>query len=347
MKPPALGPAIRTNCRDSSVLVTGGAGYIGSHVALALSEANYSVIVVDDLSTGCHSAIPANANFVKGDVADQQLICTLLSRYSIKSVIHLAAEASITRSTIDPIQAYSINTSGTLELLRSCIECDVKHLVFSSTCAVYGVPKSNPVAETESTLPITSYARSKLASEWMMRDIADSRKLNCAILRYFNVAGSDPQGRALPSPRSSSSLLRVACEVAPGLRDNITVFGTDYETRDGTCIRDYIHVTDIAEAHVKALRALESSMSIDCDLVLNCGNGMGYSVLEILNTVESVSKRSLNIVNGERRKGDVPQLVADSSLIRKTLDWIPHFSKLEQIVRTALDAESKWNRNLS
>ena len=323
-----------------AVLVTGGAGYIGGHVVLALREAGYPVVVLDDLSAGHRAAVPGDVPFVEGDIGDIGAVGEVIADHRIAVVVHLAASASVPESVRDPLRYYRNNTGASANLIRACVEGGVRRFVFSSTAAVYGVPATIPVPEDAPKVPINPYGRSKLATEWMLRDAAAAHGLRYVALRYFNVAGADPQGRAGQSGRGAGHLIKVACAAAAGRRDHVTVFGADYETADGTCVRDYIHVSDLAEAHVAALRDLEEGGG---GRVLNCGYGRGFSVREVLETVRAVAGVPFDVREGPRRAGDPPVLVADASRIRAALRWSPRHDDLEFIVRTALS----WERKLA
>ena len=320
------------------VLITGGAGYVGSHVVLAFREAGYPVVVLDDLSTGRHAAVPGDVAFVEGDAGDLDTVGDVLAEHRIAAVVHLAASISIPESIRDPLRYYRNNSGASMTLIRSCVDGGVKRFIFSSTAAVYGVPRVIPVAEDAPTLPITPYGRSKLITEWTLRDTAAAHDFRYIALRYFNVAGADPKGLAGQSGPHSEHLITVACRAAVGGRNHVTVFGADYDTKDGTCVRDYIHVSDLAGAHLAALRDLEEGGGCR---VLNCGYGRGFSVREVLDTVAAEAGASLDIREGPRRAGDPPVLVADVSRIRETARWSPRHDDLAVIVRTALSWEER------
>ena len=319
------------------VLITGAAGYIGSHVALACLEAGYPVVALDDLSTGRREAVPDGAILVEGDAGDAETVERIIIGHRIAAVVHMAASTSVPGSMQDPLAYYRNNSGVSASLLRACIPGGVTRFVFSSTAAVYGIPETLPVAEDAPTSPINPYGSSKLVTEWALRDAAAAHDFRYVALRYFNVAGADPKGRTGLYGGHSEHLLKVACEAAVGLREHVTVLGTDYGTRDGTCIRDYIHVSDIAAAHVAALRYLEGGGT---SRVLNCGYGHGFSVREVLDAVRAETG-GLDIRAGARRAGDPPILVADTARIRKTLRWSPRYDDLGFIVRTAL----AWERS--
>ncbi|MDE2716342.1 MAG: UDP-glucose 4-epimerase GalE [Chloroflexota bacterium] len=329
---------------DSRLLVTGGAGYIGSHVVLAFCEAGYPVIVLDDLSTGSRWAVPIGVEFIQGDVADPSVVSEAIAHYQIDSVVHLAAQTSVSNSVRDPLLFYFKNSIASANLLRACIEGGVRRFIFSSTAAVYGIPPLIPVNESAPKNPINPYGRSKLATEWMLRDASNVHDMDYIVLRYFNVAGADPDGRIGSSNRSSKHLIKVASEAAVGARNHITVFGTDYDTEDGTCVRDYIHVSDLADAHVMALHALRNDTVDKGNAVFNCGYGHGYSVREVLNSARLLGRVSFEIRDGSRRVGDPPILVADSTRIRAELQWSPRYDDLNLIIHSALMWEERLLR---
>ncbi|MFZ0257003.1 MAG: UDP-glucose 4-epimerase GalE [Gammaproteobacteria bacterium] len=322
---------------DGAVLVTGGAGYIGSHVVRHLGEAGYSVVVLDNLSKGFREAV-LYGELVVGDTGDTQLVGQLLRDYSIKSVLHFAALTVVPESVVNPLYYYANNTCSTRNLLACCQEAGVAHFVFSSTAAVYGIPPAGLASEESPTAPINAYGTSKLMSEWMLRDLAAATQLRHITLRYFNVAGCDPQTRIGQSTPNATLLIKVACEAAVGKRESISIFGTDYATADGTGVRDYIHVEDLADAHLKALRYLEEGGN---STTLNCGYGHGYSVREVLSAVERIHGKPLSIREEPRRPGDPPILIAHARRIREVLGWQPRYDDLDVIVRTSLDWEKK------
>ena len=318
------------------ILATGGAGYIGSHVVLALRESGYQVVVLDNLSTGKRTLVPDDVVFVEGDVGDRELTDRVLERFDIGAVIHFAGSIVVPESVANPLEYYRNNTCVSRSLIASCVSKGVRHIVFSSTAAVYGNPAVIPVTEQMPTIPVNPYGASKLMTEWILRDVATAHGLTYVTLRYFNVAGADPLRRAGQSTPLATHLLKVACEAAVGRREYIQVFGTDYDTPDGTCIRDYIHVSDLADAHVKAVDYLSSGGE---STALNCGYGHGHTVLEVLSTVQSNAGTRLDLRHASRRPGDPPALVADVTKLRQTLRWAPRFDDLNAIVRTALDWE--------
>ncbi len=322
-----------------TVLITGGAGYIGSHAVLAFREAGRAVAVVDDLSTGHREAVPEGIPFFEGDVGDQAFIQALLDTQEISNVVHFAGSLIVPESVEHPLAYYHNNTVASRNLIEACVKTGVCKFIFSSTCAVYGIAEQLPLSENSPTNPINPYGRSKLMTEWMLRDAADAHDLAFVSLRYFNVAGADPKGRAGQSTPKATQLIKVASEAVVGLRDHVTVFGEDYDTPDGTCIRDYIHVTDLADAHVAALCYLEAGGE---SRILNCGYGHGFSVRQVLETVQQISGQDLIIRPGPRRLGDPPALFADVSQIRDALGWCPAHDDLHEIVASALS----WERML-
>ncbi len=327
-----------TVTNDRSILVTGGAGYIGSHIVLALREAGHSVVVIDDLSTGRRQAIPEGVELVVGDVADVSCVSGILARHAVGSVMHFAGSVQVEESVSDPLKYYRNNSSASRTLIETCVAGGVERFVFSSTAAAYGIPETVPVDETARLAPINPYGHSKVMTEQVLRDTGAATGLNYAILRYFNVTGADPAGRTGQATPEATHLIKVACEVATGARRGMKIFGTDYDTPDGTCIRDYIHVTDLADAHLRVLDWLAGGGR---NGTFNCGYGRGYSVREVLAAVEKVYGRSLVVSTTGRRAGDSPKLVANSALIRRETGWTPRHDDLETIVRTALEWERK------
>lgn len=321
------------------VLVTGGAGYIGSHIVRQLGEAGHTVIVYDNLSTG-HAWAVLHGTLLRGDLADRDKVRRLVEGGGFDAVIHMAANIVVPESVADPMKYYMNNTRNTLDLLQICAEAGVPRVIFSSTAAVYGIPDRSPIPESAHLVPINPYGASKMMSERMLMDLAAAGGPDYVSLRYFNVAGADPQARIGQATPGATHLIKVACEAAAGLRDGLTVFGSDYPTPDGTCIRDYIHVEDLAAAHLAALDHLEGGGG---NAVLNCGYGHGYSVSEVVETVRRVTGRDLRIDSGPRRAGDPPELVADNTLIRRTLDWTPRHDDLATIVETAW----RWEQALA
>ncbi len=312
-------------------LLTGGAGYIGSHTALALLEAGWRVLIVDDLSTGTLARVPPAAEFIEADCADP-LIERLIPDRKVDVAIHFAARIKVNDSVRDPIGYYEANSLKALEFFKLAARSGLRGLVFSSTAAVYGSASSGPVAEDCPVAPESPYGRSKLMSEWMLSDIAAVSTLRHVTLRYFNVAGADPLGRSGPSP-DAEHLIKLACDAAVGLRDGLIIHGTDYPTPDGTCVRDFIHVCDLASAHVAAARhLLEGGES----LTLNCGYGRGYSVRQVVERTLALTDRPFPVREGPRRAGDPPSIVADAGLLRTRLGWVPRFEALDSIITSGI-----------
>ena len=316
-----------------TVLVTGGCGYIGSHLCWALADRGARIVVLDDLSTGFDWAIPPEATLVRGDIGDAALLDRLLGSGEIDAIVHFAGSIIVPESVTDPLKYYWNNTVKSRELIAAAVRNGVKNMVFSSTAAVYGNPETIPVPEDVHLLPVSPYGSSKLMTEIMLRDTAAAHDFRYAALRYFNVAGGDPKGRTGQSTKGATHLIKVACEAHLGLRPEIQVFGTDYPTRDGTGVRDYIHVADLADAHVLALDHLREK---ETSLVANCGYGNGFSVLEVLQAVERVTGAKLPVTYGPRRLGDASQIVAKVDRIRSTLPWKPKWDDLDTIVSHAL-----------
>ncbi|WP_421726289.1 UDP-glucose 4-epimerase GalE [Bauldia sp.] len=328
-----------------SVLVTGGGGYIGSHMVWHLTDAGEDVIVVDNLSTGFDWAIAPEAVFVEGDCGDAGLIGRLIGEHAIDAIVHFAGSLNVEESVSDPLVYYANNTAKSRTLIELAVKAGVEHFVFSSTAAVYGTPDSYPVSEDAPLRPESPYGRSKLMTEWMLADAAAAHGLRYAALRYFNVAGADPKGRTGESTRNTTHLVKISCQAALGKRDGLTVFGSDYDTPDGTGVRDYIHVTDLVAAHADALEALRAGES---NLVANCGYGRGFSVLEVVETVKRVSGNDFAVTLGPRRAGDPAAVVASPERIVERLGWTPHHDDLDRIVESALrweDALSRRNRH--
>jgi UDP-glucose 4-epimerase len=321
-----------------TILVTGGAGYIGSHVVLQLRSRGERVVVLDNLSTGFRQAV-LDCPLVIGSVGDREQVLAVLRDHGVDTVMHFAAHTVVPESVADPLKYYGNNTCATQNLLKCCSEFGIRQFVFSSTAAVYGIPKEPFAEETTPTAPINPYGTSKLMSEWMLRDVAAASGMRYVALRYFNVAGSDSQGRIGQSNRKATLLIKVACEAVVGKRDEIAIFGTDYATPDGTGVRDYIHVEDLAAAHLNALDYLRANGE---STVLNCGYGHGYSVREVLASVERVAGRRLPVNEQPRRPGDPPTLVARAQRIRAVLGWRPRLDDLDTIVQTSL----RWEEHL-
>ncbi|WP_445682554.1 UDP-glucose 4-epimerase GalE [Radicibacter daui] len=320
------------------ILVTGGAGYIGSHAVWALTDAGYPVVVIDNLSTGRRASLPSHIPFILGDIGDRNLLASVLDEHAIAAVMHFAGSIIVPESVERPLAYYGNNTINSHGLIEVCHQAGVKNFIFSSTAAVYGEPEHIPLTETAATRPLNPYGTSKLMTEWMLRDTSAAHGLRYAALRYFNVAGADAALRTGQSSPIATHLLKIAAEVATGKRASMSIFGEDYPTPDGTCIRDYIHVSDLADAHVLALEYLLKGGE---SRVMNCGYGHGFSVKEVIAAVEQVIGRPLTKQFGPRRAGDSPELVADSSLLRSRLGWTPRFDDLPTIIRTALAWEEK------
>ena len=321
-----------------AVLVTGGAGYIGSHMVLELLDAGETVVVLDNLSTGFRWAVPQEATFVTGDVSDQTLVSSLIDEHGIDSILHFAAKIVVPESVTDPLAYYFNNTVKTRALIETAVQKGIRNFVFSSTAAVYGNAEAPLLGEDMPLVPINPYGRSKLMSEWMLQDAHTAHGLRYAILRYFNVAGADPQGRSGQSTPQATHLIKVAAQAALGQRPYLDVFGADYSTSDGTCVRDYIQVNDLARAHLVALQHLRNGG--EC-MIMNCGYGHGASVLEVVNVVKQVSGIDFEVRLSPRRPGDPAQLVAKVDRIRK-LGWTPRHDNLDEIVDQAL----RWERTL-
>ena len=320
------------------LLVTGGAGYIGSHVVRQLGEAGHDLVVLDNLSTGFRSSV-LHGELMVTDLADRDALARLLAEREFDAVLHFAAHIVVPESVADPLKYYGNNTRNTLGLIEVCQTAGIDKFVFSSTAAVYGIPDVMPVDESVVTAPINPYGWSKRMSEQMLMDTAAAGDLRYVILRYFNVAGADLEGRIGQSTPQATHLIKVACECAVGTRSGMQIFGTDYDTPDGTCVRDYIHVEDLARAHLDGLDYLEDG---GASVTLNCGYGHGYSVTEVVDAVRRVSGVDISAETTQRRAGDPPALVADNGRIRGVLNWQPRYNDLDLIVRTALT----WERRL-
>jgi UDP-glucose 4-epimerase len=329
-----------TRSASSTILVTGGAGYIGSHVVRQLGERQEAIVVLDNLGTGFRSAVTAG-ELIVGDTGDRELVARILAERRVDTIIHFAAHTIVPESVADPLKYYANNTCATRNLIQCATEAGVRHFIFSSTAAVYGIPPGGIAREDSPTAPINPYGSSKLMSEWMLRDTAAATGLRAVCLRYFNVAGADPGGRIGQSTRKATLLTKVACEVAVGKRPYVSIFGTDYATPDGTGVRDYIHVEDLATAHLAALDYLRAGGETT---VLNCGYGHGYSVREVLAAVARAHGAPLAQREEPRRAGDPPVLVAAADRIRSVLGWQPRHDDLDAIVRTALAWEQRLQR---
>ncbi len=320
------------------VLVLGGAGYIGSHAVLALEAAGYQVTVLDNLSTGFRTAVPSHITFHEADIGDVDYLASVLRKGRFDAIMHFAASLIVPESVADPLKYYHNNTSKSIGVIAAAVEAGVPHLVFSSTAAVYGIPEQVPIAETAETRPINPYGASKLMIEQVLADTAKAHPFGYAVLRYFNVAGADPEGRAGQSTAGATHLIKVVAEHLMGRRTKVDVFGSDFDTPDGTGVRDYIHVSDLADLHVRALDHLVGGGD---NLTGNCGYGHGFSVLEVIRAAEQVSGRRINVVKAPRRAGDPAELVADASLIGEKFAWRPRFDDLKTIIRHAL----AWENN--
>ena len=323
-----------------TVLVTGGAGYIGSHALLALIDAGHSPVVIDNLTTGFRWAIPEDVPFHQGDVADEALVARIIAEHGIEAIMHFAGSIIVPESVENPLKYYRNNTANSRSLIESAVTNGVKHFIFSSTAATYGIPDESPVRETTPTQPINPYGLSKLMTEHMLRDVAAAHDFNYCALRYFNVAGADPDARTGQSTAGATHLIKVAVETALGKRDHVSVFGTDYDTEDGTGVRDYIHVSDLAAAHVVALENLFSAP--EKSHILNCGYGHGYSVMQVLDAVDRVTNQSINRKLEGRRAGDPDALISDNREIKARFGWRPQYDDLDIIVSHAL----QWERKL-
>lgn len=321
------------------VLVTGGAGYIGSHAVLALRDAGWSVAIIDDLSTGSRYVVPDDVAFYEGRIDDRELVERILSERDIGAIMHFAGSIVVPESVEKPLDYYRNNTVASHSLISTAVDARVKHIVFSSTAAVYGEPERVPVDETVAKLPINPYGASKLMTERMLEDSAAAYPMNYAALRYFNVSGADPEGRSGQIGKGSTHLIKVAVEAAVGKRDHIDVYGTDYPTEDGSCVRDYIHVSDLVAAHLKALERLIERP--DENLVLNLGYGRGLSVLEVLDALDKVVGKPIRREMKPRRAGDPPLLISSNEALRKTLDWTARYADIETILTHALEWERK------
>ncbi|MDF0542437.1 UDP-glucose 4-epimerase GalE [Sphingobium sp. H39-3-25] len=323
------------------VLVTGGAGYIGSHAVLALRDAGYPVVVIDNLTTGFGWAVPDEVPLIEGDIGDQALVEAALSEHGIGAIMHFAGSVVVPESVTNPLKYYNNNSVKSRSLIESAVRCGVPNFIFSSTAATYGIPEESPVREDSPKLPINPYGMSKLMTEIMLADVAKAHPLGYCVLRYFNVAGADPQGRTGQSTAGATHLIKVAVEAALGKRDHVSVFGTDYDTPDGTGVRDYIHVSDLASAHVLALEALIAAPGTT--MTMNCGYGRGFSVMEVLDAVDRVTNMKINRKIEGRRAGDPDALISDNSAILARLPWRPAHADLDRIVTHAL----AWERKLS
>lgn len=324
--------------------MTGGAGYIGSHMVLELLDAGEKPLVLDNLSTGFAWAVPEGVPLIIGDFGDEALVTKLIAEHGITAIIHFAAKIVVPESVSDPLGYYENNTAKARNLIACAVKCGVQHFIFSSTAAVYGEPKANPVTESEPLLPVSPYGRSKLMVEWMLEDTSRAHDLRHVVLRYFNVAGADPKGRTGQSTPNATHLIKVAVQAALGHRKGMEVFSTDYPTPDGSCLRDYIQVTDLVRAHMDALRYLrQGGDSLTC----NCGYAKGYSVLDVIGVVKKVSGVDFPVTLSGRRPGDPAAIVASNTRVREKLGWTPLFDDLPTIVKQALDWERRLHNRLT
>ena len=323
-----------------TVMVTGGAGYIGSHAVLALKDAGYGVVVIDNLVTGFDWAVPGDVPLVQGDIADQPLVEATLRDHDVRAIMHFAGSVVVPESVDNPLKYYHNNSAKTRDLIESAVRVGVPHFIFSSTAATYGTPDVEAVREDTPQRPINPYGMSKLMTEHMLRDVAAAHPMNFCALRYFNVAGADPQGRTGQSTAGATHLIKVAVEAALGKRESVSIFGDDFDTPDGTGVRDYIHVSDLAAAHLLALEALMAQP--DRNHLLNCGYGRGFSVLEVLDAVDRATNNPIKRIMTGRRAGDPGKLISDNSAILRTFPWTPRHADLDQIVAHAL----AWERQL-
>jgi UDP-glucose 4-epimerase len=322
-----------------AVLVTGGAGYIGSHMALRLCDAGETVVVLDNLTTGFDWAVDGRATLVQGAAGDMDLVGRLIKEYDIREIVHFAGSIVVPESVVDPLKYYANNTATSRNLIEAAVKGGVRHFVFSSTAAVYGMTGLDPVVEDTPLSPMSPYGRSKLMTEMMLADVAAAHPITYGVLRYFNVAGADPKGRSGQSTPFATHLIKVACQTALGQREAMDIFGSDYPTPDGTCVRDYIHVTDLIEAHALLVGYLRDG---GASTTLNCGYGRGYSVREVVDTVKSVSGIDFTVRQSPRRAGDPPAIVAGADKVRSLLGWRPRYDDLNGIVKNALD----WEQHL-
>jgi len=325
-----------------SILVTGGAGYIGSHAVLALADAGWPVVVIDNLVTGFRWAVDERAAFVEADIGDPALVGRVLADHRVGAILHFAGSVVVPESVEDPLKYYRNNTANSRSLIESAVTGGVRHFIFSSTAATYGIPEVIPVKEDMPTRPINPYGMSKLMTEAMLKDVAAAHPMNYCALRYFNVAGADPQGRSGQSTAGATHLIKVGAEAATGKRKFVSVFGTDFATPDGTGVRDYIHVTDLADAHLHALELLMGNAKQSH--IMNCGYGRGFSVLDVLDSVDRVAGLTLDRRMGPRRAGDPDALVADNSRILERTQWRPRYDDLDTIVSHALAWEQRLGR---
>jgi len=330
-----------TDPRKVPVLVTGGAGYIGSHAVLALLDAGWNFAVIDDLSTGFRFAIPDGVPLYEGDIADAELLAHIVAEQGSKAIMHFAGSIIVPESVENPLKYYDNNTAKSRTLIENALQQGVDHILFSSTATVYGEPEVKPLTEDDPLMPVNPYGMSKLMTERILNDVSKAYPINHCVLRYFNVCGADPLGRSGQSTEGATHLIKVAVEAVLGKRDHVAVFGDDYPTPDGTGLRDYIHVSDLASAHVLALEALIAEP--DRSLTMNVGYGGGFSVLEVLDAVDRVAQTKIERRQLPRRVGDVPALVSDPTRVRATIPWTPKYDNLDTIIEHAL----AWERKLS
>jgi UDP-glucose 4-epimerase len=323
------------------VLVTGGAGYIGSHAVLALKDAGWPVCVIDSLVTGFRFAVPDDVPFYEGDIEDSALVARIIEEQGVKAIMHFAGSIIVPESVENPLKYYHNNTAKSRALIAAAVAGGVQHFLFSSTAATYGIPEVSPVTEDSPKKPINPYGMSKLMTEIMLADVAAAHPINFCALRYFNVAGADPLARTGQSTAGATHLIKVAVEAALGKRESVGVFGTDYATPDGTGVRDYIHVSDLASAHVLALQGLIDQPTRS--LTMNAGYGRGFSVLEVLDAVDRVTNQTIKRVLSPRRAGDPDSLISDNNRIKATVPWVPQYADLDLIVAHAL----AWERKLT
>jgi len=321
-----------------SILVTGGAGFIGSHVVYALREKNIEVVVLDNLSTGNRELLPPDVTFIEGDAGNENFVKNLLIKYSILGVMHFAGSTVVPDSVKEPLNYYLNNTVVSRSLISACVSSQVNTFIFSSTAAVYGQPNEMPVDENMPVAPESPYGRSKLITEWMLEDVSKSSELNFAALRYFNVAGADIHGRTGQCSPNATHLIKIANEVANGKRSKIVIHGDDYDTPDGSCIRDYIHVSDLADAHVEVLQLLQSTNK---SYVLNCGYGVGTSVKEVVAEYKHITGKDIKFIIGPRRDGDVAELISDPRRLKELTNWNPKHANLRAMISSSLDWEKK------
>ena len=330
-----------TDAKKVPVLVTGGAGYIGSHAVLALVDAGWNVAVIDDLSTGFRFAIPDGVPLYEGDIADADLLSRIVAEQGTKAIMHFAGSIIVPESVENPLKYYDNNTAKSRTLVENALQQGIDHILFSSTATVYGEPEVKPLTEEDPLTPVNPYGMSKLMTERILGDVSKAHPINHCVLRYFNVCGADPHGRSGQSTEGATHLIKVAVEAVLGKRDHVAVFGDDYPTPDGTGMRDYIHVSDLASAHVLALEALIAEP--ERSLTMNVGYGRGFSVLEVLDAVDRVAQVKIERRQLPRRAGDVPSLVSDPSRVRATIPWTPQYDNLDTIIEHAL----AWERKLS